>query len=626
MLFQEIPSVYGASKYEQKVTEAPSSVSIVTASEIKKYGYRTLTDILGSLRSFYATYDRNYSYVGVRGFGRPGDYNNRILVLIDGHRTNDNLYDMAFLGTDGIIDIDLIDRVEVIRGPGSSLYGSNALFAVVNVITKRGRDLKGPEVSAEAGRYDTYKGRLTYGDRYQNGLEAILSGTGYNSKGRSSLYYSEYDDPTTNNGITNHTDYERARSFFAKTSYQDLTLAGAYVSRGKGLPTATYGTDFNDPGNRTVDTRAYLDLRYDHTFGRQLDLTARLFYDYYKYDGTYVYSGVPNRDLGYAESWGSEIKLSARPLELMRIIVGAEYTFNNRQDQINFNVSPAQSNLDDKRRSQIWAFYAQDEVTLLKQLSLTMGVRYDHYDSFGGTTNPRLALIYAPFEKSIFKALYGSAFRAPSPWELYYRGSTNESNPDLRPEKIKTYELVFEQYVGDHMRATATGFYYTIKDLINQDETFPGSGITVYRNLEQVRSRGLELELENKWKSGIDTRISYTLQRTIDTTTHDVITNSPEHLVKLNVTLPLWQDKIFVGIEEQFTGVRRTVAGMSASEFAVTNLTLYSRRIVKGLEFSASVYNLFDKKHADPVSLDLSPLDTVRMDGISYRFKLTYAL
>jgi len=107
LLFQEIPSVYGASKYEQKVTEAPSSVSIITASEIKKYGYRTLADILRSIRSFYVTYDRNYSYVGARGFGRPADYNNRILLLIDGHRTNDNLYDMAFLGTDAILDVDL---------------------------------------------------------------------------------------------------------------------------------------------------------------------------------------------------------------------------------------------------------------------------------------------------------------------------------------------------------------------------------------------------------------------------------------------------------------------------------------------------------------------------------------
>ncbi|MGC2061858.1 MAG: TonB-dependent receptor plug domain-containing protein, partial [Thermodesulfovibrionales bacterium] len=161
----EIEIVSGASKFEQKVTEAPSSVSIVTADDIKKFGYRTIADILRSLRGFFVTYDRNYSYVGMRGFGRPGDYNSRFLLLIDGHRTNDAIYDSASIGTEAVIDVDLIDRVEVIRGPGSSIvYGSNAVFAVVNIITRRGRDVKTLEASGEAGSFNTYKGRLTYGN------------------------------------------------------------------------------------------------------------------------------------------------------------------------------------------------------------------------------------------------------------------------------------------------------------------------------------------------------------------------------------------------------------------------------------------------------------------------------
>jgi len=176
ILFQEIPSVYGASKYEQKMTEAPSSVSIVTAAEIKKYGYRTLADILRSIRGFFVTYDRNYSYVGVRGFNRPGDYNSRVLLLIDGHRLNDNIYDSSYVGTEFILDVDLIDRVEIIRGPSSSIYGANAFFSVINVITKRGRNLKGAEVAGEAGTFETYKGRLSYGNKFRNGFEMLVSG------------------------------------------------------------------------------------------------------------------------------------------------------------------------------------------------------------------------------------------------------------------------------------------------------------------------------------------------------------------------------------------------------------------------------------------------------------------
>src|SRR6185503_5587693 len=110
LLDVRVDKVYGASKYEQKISQAPSSVTIVTSDEIKKQGYRTLTEILRSVRGLFITDDRAYSYLGIRGFGRPSDYNSRILVLVDGHRMNDNIYDSVLIGTEGVIDVDLIDR------------------------------------------------------------------------------------------------------------------------------------------------------------------------------------------------------------------------------------------------------------------------------------------------------------------------------------------------------------------------------------------------------------------------------------------------------------------------------------------------------------------------------------
>ena len=133
-----IDSVFSASMYTQKVTEAPSSVTIITANEIRGFGHRTLADVLRTVRGFYVTYDRNYSYLGVRGFSRPGDYNARVLLQMDGHRLNDNVFGSALLGTEFPLDVDLIERIEIIRGPSSALYGTSAFFAVINVITKRG--------------------------------------------------------------------------------------------------------------------------------------------------------------------------------------------------------------------------------------------------------------------------------------------------------------------------------------------------------------------------------------------------------------------------------------------------------------------------------------------------------
>jgi iron complex outermembrane receptor protein len=208
-LFQDIPSVYSASKYEQKITKAPSSISIVTAEEIKQYGYRTLADILMSLRGFFATNDRNYSYLGTRGFARPADYNTRVLLLVDGHRINEAVYDSATIGNDFVVDVDNIERVEVIRGPSSSLYGNNAFFGVINVWTKRGRDYQGVEVSGEYRTYDTYKTRLNYGNRFDNGIEMLLSGSYLDSQGKDDIFFKEFNDPSTNNGVAVKNDGNR---------------------------------------------------------------------------------------------------------------------------------------------------------------------------------------------------------------------------------------------------------------------------------------------------------------------------------------------------------------------------------------------------------------------------------
>src|SRR4029077_100418 len=175
----EIDSVYGASGFKQKVTEAPASVTIITSDEIQKFGYRTLADILRNVRGFYVTNDRNYSYLGVRGYGPSGDYNSRIALMIDGHRLNDNIFDFAAIGTEFPIDVDLIDRVEVIRGPNSSLYVASAFLGVINVITKRGRDLQKLSVAGQVASYGTYQGRVSYGSKFNNGLELLLSGSLY---------------------------------------------------------------------------------------------------------------------------------------------------------------------------------------------------------------------------------------------------------------------------------------------------------------------------------------------------------------------------------------------------------------------------------------------------------------
>jgi iron complex outermembrane receptor protein len=274
----KVDTVYAASKFTEKVTDAPSSVTIVVREEIQRFGYRTLGDVIRSVRSFDVTYDRAYSYTGVRGFNSLGDYGSRTLLLIDGHRMNDPIFDTAAVGTEGLLDVDLIERVEFIRGPGSAIYGSNAFFGVINVVTRSGASVDGVEASAQAGSLDTYRGRVTIGKKLPNGIEYLFSGTYYNSNGQARIFYEAFNAPETNNGVASNRDGDGFASALGKVSWGDFTLQGGYVTRDKDVPTGSFGSVFNVP-NTTVDSRGYLELRYAHETVNGWSLNGRLHYD-----------------------------------------------------------------------------------------------------------------------------------------------------------------------------------------------------------------------------------------------------------------------------------------------------------------------------------------------------------
>lgn len=622
--------VYSASKFTQKVSEAPSAVTIITAADIKAYGYRKLVDILKSIRGVYSRYDRNYDFIGVRGFGRPGDYNSRFLLLVDGYRINDAVYDTATVGTEFLLDVDLIDRVEFVPGPGSSIYGSNAFFGVVNVITRQAKAINGIESSIETSSYGTNKTRFTYGKRLDNGLGIVVSGSVYDSKGQS-LYFSEFDTPSMNNGISQRSDYDRYAQAFAKFSYESFTLTTAFSERKKGIPTGAYNTTFNDPNSYSVDTQAFADLTYSHNYRDNLNVMARTYYGYYPYDGNYPYvdsttgNTVTNKDASRPVWWGGEVKIVDTHFKQHKLVYGTEYRRNERQDQFNYDIDPRLVYTDDRRSSTVYGVYVQDEYALRKDFIINAGLRFDDYGLASTITNPRLGLIYKLDEASAIKLLYGTAFRAPNTYELY-RAHAGEAkgNPDLKPERIKTYEAILEKYYGNRLRIVAGFFYYKTHDLINL-VIDPVDNLAVFQNLETVSARGAEFEIEQKWKSGARVRASFTLQQTKDDDTGAALTNSPKVVAKLNSSTPVFDTGIQSGVEWQYTSSRNTTLG-TVGGYSVINLTLLGTRLPKGLEISATAYNLFDKKYADPAGDDLASigLDAINQNGRNYRFKLSY--
>ncbi len=332
--------VFGASARIQPVTEAPASVSFITADDIKRYGYRTLADILQGVRGMYVTDDRNFSYLGTRGFGNPGDYNSRVLLLVNGHRVNDNVYGQAEIGAEFGIDPALFERVEIIRGPASSLYGNSAFFAVVNVITKSGGSLDGASLTVEDGTLGTRLVRASAGQRLASGLDVAVSGTYEQSAGVNQLFFPAYGTPGTNNGIAQGLDGQDVGQIYGQLRFKDFVFTGVYGRREKDVPTASFGTVFNEQQfpEQTTDRHTLADVEYSRTLGVS-HLTVRGSFDRFSYDGSYPFAGASagavqvglNSVLG--TSWTGEALLTRALPGRQLLTLGAEYIDNVHQNQ-----------------------------------------------------------------------------------------------------------------------------------------------------------------------------------------------------------------------------------------------------------------------------------------------------
>jgi iron complex outermembrane receptor protein len=604
-------------------------VSVVTRDDIQRFGYRDLAAVLRSMPGLYTTYDRTYTYLGVRGFSPPGDYNTRVLLVVDGHRMNNNVYDQALIGTEFPIDIDLVERVEFIRGPSSSLYGSNAFLGIINVVTRRGKQVGGAEVSGSAASFETFQGRASYGREFQEGQEILASATAASSRGQS-LYFPEFDDPATNNGWAINADGERRYSAFAKATLGDFTLEGVAGSRTKNVPTGSFGTTFNDNGTYVVDGAAYLDLRYERAFSGGLGLMAHLFLDHSYYYGDYVYAPVVQRDYANGTWWGVELQGKKRLGDQLLVVGGLEFRNNLQQEQGTYNVDPHEFIFHDDRSSSVLSAYAQVEYRVVPTLILNAGLRYDYYDTFGGNWSPRIGVIWSPWERTTAKLLYGSAFRAPNVFELHYQdGVSLKANPTLRPETIDTFEAVLEQFfdlLGVHWKATAAGYYYRIDNLIAATADPVDPGFSLFVNSATIDAGGLELELDARTASGIGGSTSYSIQWSGVRGDSSSLSNSPRSTFKLNLHLPVVGNKLSVNPEVQYYSSRAPVPGRAADAvggYAVVNVTLLSQELVKGLELSASVYNLLNASYLDPVTADFVQ-NALAQDGINFRLKATY--
>jgi outer membrane receptor for ferrienterochelin and colicins len=621
--------VFGASERLQPVLEAPASVTFITAEEIARFGYRTLADILRGVRGMYVTSDRNYSYVGTRGFAIPGDYNSRILLLVNGHRVNDNLFGQAEIGMEFGLDPAMFQRVEIIRGPSASLYGDSAFLAVINVITKNGASLDGGSVTLEAGTLGTYLARGSAGHVFSNGAEVALSATSERSRGAGRLYFPAFDSPATNYGVAEGLDGEGAGQFYGRLDFKGLTVTGAYGTRDRDVPTATFDTAFNpqNPRQDTTDRHTLLDAAYGRSFGGAR-VTFKAAFDRFTFDAIYPYTPVGSTPAvtGFGSGVGTRWSVEGGATRSFRgrqtVRVGVQLIDNVHQDQFaRFSDSPVPA-LDSHRSSTQQAVYAQDEIKVASWLIVNAGLRFDAYPGFTRVT-PRAAVIVMPSSKQSFKYLYGNAFRAPNAYEqnTYYFGSQVE---DLQPESIDTHELVWERYTNDWLRTSVSTYWYKAEQLITPlaDPSTPLGASFI--NLGEVRAQGVEFEAQMRLRRGGQALVSYALQKAVDRQTDSGLPNSPRHVAQARLSLRGFSALSSVALEGQFLSSRQTLAGAMLPAAATINLSMV-QPIGRAWELFGSVRNIFDNSYADPVS-NAHRQDSISQNGRTARVGLRWQL
>lgn len=603
----ELP-VDSASSIASQISDAPSAVSIVSGDEIRAFGYHTLADVLQSMRGLYVTNDYAYSFLGGRGFGRPGDFTGRIMLMIDGRVANNNIYNSANLEYAGLVDPSLVERVEYVSGPGSIIYGNTALFGVINVVTRKGHDINGVQVIGELASHHAREGKINYGKRLDNGAEILLSASGFGSDGRDYSFAGPY--AFHSKGM----DGQHSRRLFGKIEWEDWYGEIAYSYRYKDIPTAPYGSDVGAPYHYE-DSYLEGNLKRDFDISPDLKLALNSYFGRFEYRGLEAFSGTPWRERSVGAWWGLNAQAGQILSATQRILYGVDYRLDFRQD---IDTPVSRSHRDESTLS----FYVEDQIDLGDRLKWNIGARYDHNSETSGKLTPRLALIYTPTDDTTLKLSASRALRRANPFEKYYTDNQYLlTNAKLRPEEIRALELVLEHHVDRDTKWLGSVYRYRTDKYISSQVVDPVAGSSQFQNTPGGTSTGIELEFEKHWPGGSWLRTSAAYQNARDAA-GDWLVNSPRVIGKVNYLIPLrgWT----LASELQLYGHRLTEQQTRASGYGLANLTLSTDRLIPSLNVAFGVRNVFDRHYQDVAPAANTWQEFLPQDGRSFWLRLTY--
>lgn len=648
-----------ASKREETVGDAPATITVLTHEDFARHDWRTVAEALRAVPGLYVSWGRDYFHTGVRGLSFPGDTDTRILVLIDGHPMNSAWNASSNLGEVLALTPGALERVEIVRGPASSVYGSNAFLAVVNIVTRAPTEKDPSRLWFDALATTANAYRLSLAGHHQFGFGLVVSGFGTLLTGDGPPVHFEdmtrprlsLGAPTPTLGLTRGTDFERGGSAGVSLSFKGLTLSGQIRHRWKGLPTAPGGALFDDPYNSTVDRHAMVELKYGATLG-PVGLNVRAAWDRFRSRRTLHLDPTDwepdtwkNGDVrlvseGLADRWGGELQGTIHAHEKDTITVGAEVT-GAVVSQPSYELDPATGEPDEATlagglkndRGQLLPVqpvnvgaYVQNDWRPLRQLGVVLGLRFDYNTIFFRTEAPasalapRAAVVFKPVDAATLKLSYGEAFRYPTPFEAFFddQGSVC-GNSNARPERQRTVELAGVVNVFKGYNLSASAYWTQLQGLLVRQPINPcyaGSGPRQqFANAGEVMVFGGEAAVDVRLQA-VNAFANVAVNHAVQTlgASSSRPANSPTVVAGAGAALPVLDDRVFVSARAHLVSGRLnwTLDRAQAAGAALRlEASLTGRKLPLGLLGGLTAIAAFKLTEPNPAFEDWAPRDPV---------------
>lgn len=619
LIFAEEDLFISATQTSRTLEQAPAIATVITAKQLRDMGARNILDALDTVPGFGVSFANEFAVVStleVRGI--KTSESEKVLVMIDGHPVNNPINGIWSFAFDEF-PVDQVKRIEVIRGPGSALYGANAFVAVINIIMMKPGEFEGASVTVGGGSNQTSRQNFLLG--HGDGDFAAVGNFDHFDANDTDQFVER--DAAGNSGRTNF--WRNATTAYAHTQFKKFSLRGLYLEKERGT---TLGLT-----NR-IDTRTDFEVR--HLFGElaykdrigKVDIEMNFGIDQVWFEPRWEFGGIPipgapaavnpvdiASPFSKSRTLSPRIRLSYSPITAHFLTVGAEYHHMRQFDLEHFlngqNVSDVFNHNQEATR-EIYAAYLQDEWEMGKGMILTGGVRVDHYTDFGATVNPRLAFVWSAKKALDFKLLFGRAFRAPTFLELY-----EINNPaalgfsGLKPEIIYTVEGGVTWRVTPGYRLGADVFYNNFTDRIVRQAT-------QNENKGGAEVWGIETEFRADLRAALYGYVNYAFQDSRDDMTKRELPDVPHHRLKAGINWGFFDDRLNTNVGLRWTGERPRGAGDTRAPTdsnTVVDIAVRVERVLKGFELTLKVHNLFDEDVFDPSPLPSIPGDVSVVEG-----------